>query len=445
MAIYHGTFDKQKKSFTFENVPNGKYIAVVDYTTEYGDKFNISRGSVTVKGGVNVSADMVIDKSGITYPVTGVELSSSTAEMFVIDTEGLQLTSTVIPAKASNKAVTWESSNTSVATVDQTGKVIPVSVGSTTITVKTADGNKTATCVVTILPISVTGVTLDQNSISIRIDEENGITLIATVSPNNATNKNVTWASSNTDVVVVNSSGKVIPTGVGSAEVTVTTADGSKTATCAVTVTPVPVTGVTLDKTSHTVDYANLSAGNTVTLKATVSPSNATNKKVSWKSSNTGVATVDSAGKVTIKDIGTATITVTTEDGSKTATCAVKCNGLEVRTGNISTTDSTVITTLDGFSAAMVERDTYMDYQIENGWSEPPYEWTGFFSRGELSSDKKYFTFRDLKPNDNLCDILLYKSGVYCGQNYDGTGAGFTISSSTPVIPVRIIMKNYPG
>jgi uncharacterized protein YjdB len=148
--------------------------------------------------------------------------------------------------------------------------------------------------------------------------------LVATIFPANATNQNITWSSSNTGVATVDANGKVTARGSGTATITVKTEDGGYTATCTVIV--VPVTGVSLNKTStrlvrHT--------ATTETLTATVSPANANNKNVTWSSSNTGVATVDANGKVTAGTAGTATITVRTVDGGKTATCAVtvrKCD-----------------------------------------------------------------------------------------------------------------------
>ena len=166
--------------------------------------------------------------------------------------------------------------------------------------------------------IPVTGVSLDKTSLSLNVGKT--ATLTATVTPSNATDKSVSWKSSNTSVATVSSSGVVTGVKAGSATITVTTNDGGKTATCAVTVnaTTVAVTGVSLDKTSLSVDV-----GKTATLTATVTPSNATDKSVSWKSSNTSVATVSSSGVVTGVKAGSATITVTTNDGGKTATCAV--------------------------------------------------------------------------------------------------------------------------
>lgn len=173
--------------------------------------------------------------------------------------------------------------------------------------------------------VAVTGVTVSPDTVS--LTEGGTQTLTATVSPSNATNKSVTWKSSSDTVATVSGSGVVTAKAVGTATITVTTADGGKTATCSVTVSAAPqtgdvrVTGVTVTPTS-----ATLTAGETTTLTATVSPSNAANKNVNWSSSDTTVATVSGSGVVTAKAAGTATITVSTADGGKTATCAVKVN-----------------------------------------------------------------------------------------------------------------------
>ena len=179
-------------------------------------------------------------------------------------------------------------------------------------------GNASESVTITefVKPVAVTGVTLDKTTVVLAEGETE--TLTATVSPENATNKAVTWTSSNEGVATV-ADGVVTAKAAGTATITVTTADGSKTATCAITVkaATVSVTGVTLDKTSVT-----LTKGDTETLTATVAPENATNKAVTWTSSDENVATV-ADGIVTAKAAGTATITVTTADGRKTATCVI--------------------------------------------------------------------------------------------------------------------------
>ena len=168
-------------------------------------------------------------------------------------------------------------------------------------------------------PVAVTGVTLDKTSLSIEAGQTAQLT--ATVQPGNADNQSVTWSSSDNNVVSVDATGKITANAKGSATITVTTADGGKTATCTVTVTepaaPVAVTGVTLNKNNTTI-YT----GRTETLTATIQPADATNKAVTWTSDNTGVATVNN-GVVTGVSIGSATITAKTADGGFTATCTV--------------------------------------------------------------------------------------------------------------------------
>ena len=168
--------------------------------------------------------------------------------------------------------------------------------------------------------VNVNGVKLDKTSQTLNVGKT--ASLKATVSPSNATNKKVTWSSSNTAVASVNSSGVVTAKKAGTATITAKTADGGKTAKCTVTVKNpiVHVTGVKLNSTKLT-----MGSGQSVTLKATVSPSNAADKKVIWKSSNTKIATVSSSGKVTTSASanGTVRITATTADGKKTATCTI--------------------------------------------------------------------------------------------------------------------------
>ena len=169
-------------------------------------------------------------------------------------------------------------------------------------------------------PIAVTGVSLDNTTLSV----ETGKTgqLKATITPANATNKNVTWSSENETLATIDSAGKFTTKKAGTVNLVATTQDGSKVAKCALTIKDpvVKVTGVTLDKTT-----AELEEGATLQLKANVAPANATDKTTTWKSDDTATVTVDSTGKVTGVKAKTepVNITATTKDGSKTAVCAV--------------------------------------------------------------------------------------------------------------------------
>ena len=287
-------------------------------TVSNGKVSALKEGTATITvmtddGGKTATCQVTVNAK--VYKVESVSLDRTSITLTEGDSQ--TLTATVSPSNATNKNVSWKSSSTSVATVSN-GKVCALKAGTASITVTTEDGGKTATCQVTVNArvYNVESVSLDKTSIT--LTEGDSQTLTATVSPSNATNKNVSWKSSSTSVATV-SNGQVTALKAGTATITVTTEDGGKTAACQVTVSAkvYDVESVSLDKTSIT-----LTEGDSQTLTATVYPANATNKKVSWKSSDESVATV-SNGKVTALKAGTATITVTTDDGSKTATCQV--------------------------------------------------------------------------------------------------------------------------
>ena len=206
-----------------------------------------------------------------TVSVTGVTLDQ--AELSLYTGESKTLIATVQPSDATIQNVTWESSNTEVATVDANGKVTAEGEGEATITVTTADGGKTATCAVTVTaaPVPVSGVSLNKDSTSLTVGDTE--TLTATVAPDNATNRAVTWASSNPSVAKVEN-GVVTALACGTAVITATTQDGNHTATCAVTVRPdIPPANpnyrITVEATQGgtvTADPTAAKAGTTVTL-----------------------------------------------------------------------------------------------------------------------------------------------------------------------------------
>jgi len=246
-------------------------------------------------------------------PVTSVTLDRTRMDLPIGSTE--TLTSTVKPDNATDRSVTWSSSDETVATVSD-GKVTAVKLGTATITAKS--GDITAKCTVTVNPIAVTSITLDVTELLLKIGES--YTLKATVKPDDATIKTVNWSSSD-DAVVVVSEGKVTAKGAGTA--VISAKSGSVSAECTVTIKPIEVTSVTLDKEKIVLDI-----GTSETLTATVKPDDATDKTVYWSSSDESVAVV-SEGKVTAKGVGTAYITA--RAGNKTAVCAVTVNPIHVK------------------------------------------------------------------------------------------------------------------
>ena len=248
---------------------------------------------------------------------TGLTLSRSELSLYVGDQS--TLTATVTPSTAS-QSVAWGSSNTDVVTVNQSGVVTAVGAGSAIVTATTTDGSYiTRTCTVTVSRRQATGVTVSPTSATLLVGDTKQLT--ATVSPSSAL-QGVTWSTSNSSVATVSSSGLVTAKATGTATITATAQDGSgKKGTCTITVNPVLATSITLDRTEIT-----LGMGESTTLTATVLPANATNRNVTWKSSNTTIATVTSGGVVTARSegTGTATITATTADGTNLkATCHV--------------------------------------------------------------------------------------------------------------------------
>ena len=215
----------------------------------------VAQGTATITATSNLdntksgTCSVTVNAPAAPIPVTAIALNKSTTNIAIGDSETLTIIYT--PAEANTgKAVTWTSSNTSVATVDNSGKVIGVTVGTATITAtSTTDASITASCAVTVQAVAVTGVSINPTSANLQIGGSTDLTY--TILPANATDKSVSWSSSNTSVATVNN-GHVTAIAAGTATITVTTTDGNKTATCSVTVTagpPVPSTTLTLHET----------------------------------------------------------------------------------------------------------------------------------------------------------------------------------------------------
>jgi len=278
--------------------------------------------------------------SYLTGPVDGVGLKKTTS---IVSGETEQLYPVVTPSKTSNKNVTWSSSDETVASVDSTGIVTAVAsvnegeTKSAVITVTTEEGSFNASCTVTVVekPIPVASLTLSRVTSSLVVNTPGIEHLTAEISPSNATNQQLSWSSSAPDTVSVDASGLVTAKQPGTGVITVTAASGVK-ATCVYTILsePVSVTGITLNKESTVIE-----TGSSERLFTSFTPVNATNRNVTWTSTNSTIASVDNTGLVTGKSTGTATIKVTSIDGGHTASCvctvtasAVKATGVSLNT-----------------------------------------------------------------------------------------------------------------
>ena len=291
-------------------------VATVDQNGKVTAKaVGMSTITATTTDGSNLSASCVVH---VYNRATSISLSQSSLSMNV--GQNAPLTATISPDNtiAHQYPIQWTSSNTSVATVDDTGKVTAKGNGTASITASTTDGsNLSATCQVTVTTLA-TSITLDRSQI---IMYKGGFdALTATILPETTSNKNVSWSSSNSSIVSVDNAGNINAKATGIATIKATTTDGTNlSATCRVEVYN-PVTNVYLNYSSLT-----MARGETKQITATVYPSNAYNKKLMWSSSKPSVAEVDSTGLVTAINVGNTVISATTTDGSNiTATCNVE-------------------------------------------------------------------------------------------------------------------------
>ncbi len=307
--------------------PEGTTITKAVSSNETVATVQLAEGKVTV---IAVSAGTTVvtvtASNGLTAKcqvtvsdVEATEIILSKTETVLEKGKTETITATVKPDNTTDKTVTWTSGNEKIVTV--TDGVI-TAVGAGTAKIVASCGDVTAECLVTV-EVPITGIVLDKTELALenKITGDNTIyataVIKATIQPEDATgNKEITWTSSDEQVVTVKD-GNVTAVSDGTAIITATTSNG-KTKTCNVTVTSTEIKDliaaeeITLDKTE-----GELEEGQTLQLTATITPEEATIKECNWSSSDETIATVNANGLVTAKKAGTATITVTTKDGSE--------------------------------------------------------------------------------------------------------------------------------
>ena len=325
----------------------------------------------------------------IVIEASSVQLDATALDLYVGET--VQLTATVMPVNTSDKTVAWSSSNPGIATVTGSGSIAAVSAGKATITARC--GKVKAECVVTVnKEIEVTSVTLDKTSLMLQVGET--VQLTATVLPENATDKNVAWSSSDPDVAAV-TAGRITAESAGTA--TITARCGNVQAECTVTVSAreIAVTSVTLSMSAVT-----LLVGESVDLTATIEPADASNRKVHWSSTDESVATVvekDGKGHVVAINPGEAVVIAITADGGYHAFCTVQVDSkvdritLSRNALSLYTTDAQ---NADASNRTLTATVTPADAEVELVW---------------ISSDK---TVATVKATGNTCVVTPVGSGT---------------------------------
>ncbi|MBP1756119.1 MAG: hypothetical protein H6Q59_2517, partial [Firmicutes bacterium] len=272
-------------------------------------------------------------KVNVTLPVEGLILNFTDKSVFV--GEKFKLKVSVNPSAATDLSVTWKTSNAKIAIVTQDGEVTGLAGGTAIITCTTKDGGYSATCVLNVLE-AVSSIAMNYQTYYLGVNKS--VFLVATVSTPTASNKDVFWSTSNSDIATVNQKGKVIGRKLGFATITATALDGSEVeASCEVQIVN-PVESVSLSKTT-----ISLLVGQTKKLKATIKPDNATMKSAKWTSSDSSVAIVDEDGEVISIKAGSTTITAEASDNSgKKALCYVTVYDRVASTG-ITLQDKTIV------------------------------------------------------------------------------------------------------
>ncbi len=327
-----GSTDELTPTFTPTNttLTKVKYISSTPAVATVGENTGIitgvGAGTATITAQALDSSNAVIagvtatcEVTVIDIPVDSIVVSQTTATLYA--GTSLTLNANVMPLNASNPTVTWSSSNNALATVVD-GQVTTFTSATypATVNITASAGSQSATCTITLKdPTMLTQLYLNKTTAAINVNDT--LTLTATTAPSAATNKTLTWTSSNPSVATVDANGKVTALTAGYTVIKAASTDGSGlSASCNVSVSTVNVLIITLNKSSLT-----LVEGNTETLTANIYPTNATVPTLKWTSSNTSVATVDSTGKITAKSLsGYAIITASSTDGSgKYAECYV--------------------------------------------------------------------------------------------------------------------------
>ena len=331
-------------------------IATVDET---GTILGISKGEVTITaitedGEYTSKIIITVNEQKMVVNVTDFDISTSKVSVNVGESSSVK--SIVLPENATNKKLIWKSANEKIATVNN-GMIYGKSEGTTMISVTADKTNITKSILVIVNAVPLKSIKLNEENVE--IGAESQVQLIVSYNPKNATYKSIKWSSSNPKIAVVNNKGLVTTLHKGSTIITAKASNGL-TAKCKITVTNeiIHVTSIALSNDQYIVK-----TGETIGITPIISPSDATNQKVTIVSSNPNIVNVLDDGSIEGLREGVATITVTTVDRNKTAQAYVM-----VKDNNSS------IQYLDGTTIKYWYDDSYKTYAITHIWVKDAYE-----------------------------------------------------------------------
>lgn len=287
----------------------------------------IRMGLAVVAAGLLLSAFYAVDSEAAKQKkISSIKIKSSGGELLINKREKKKLRVTLKPQKGIRKELKWKSSRKSVVSVNQKGVIRGKKYGRATITVQAKDGSGRSARLRVRVGRKVSKMTLPVSAKD--LDVGTSFRVRAKVAPGNATKKKVKYRSSNTKAATVSSSGMVYGKAKGEATITAYSTDGSgKKSSCKVNV-KIPSRSVKLDVPGSEI---RLEAGKTMTINASVQPSNASNRNIRYKSADSGVAKVSQLGTVTGVNLGRTTIQVEAADGRSSAAVEVEVYKVELQ------------------------------------------------------------------------------------------------------------------
>lgn len=316
---------------------------------EVGMLFGIRMGNAMVI--VEAMDEGIVVKDTCKVQVSNVDagfIQLSEHEKTLDVDESFILSYKIEPENTTDKRVRWYVDNPNIVSVDD-GKVTALAAGDARIAVTVIASGVSDVCSVHVNPVEVTEIILSETEVE--LEKNRGITLTATVLPENATDKTITWTSSDEAIATVQNNGTVIAYAEGECEITATSVDGKVTATCQVTVIPVKVTGVTLDLPEK------ILLGDEFPVTYQMLPLDADNQAVRIESSDESVIKVVDGIAIRAMKMGEATITVITEEGGFTSSSVVRV--AEITEFVVARITSSSIMNMDGYCSGSIYSTLY--------------------------------------------------------------------------------------
>lgn len=411
-------------------VPLNTTNQTVTWSTTNASVATVSNGFVTITGvGMATVTATATDGSGVSASCSVVGNAVKVTSIQITKVSGpsldslrigdnLTLSAVALPANATSKAITWSSSNSSALRIisqnDTTCVLQALSAGDFVISASALDGSQvTAQLAVTVLPTLAEYLSLAQDSVLLSLGDN--LQLSYTLLPTTTTDKSVRWASSDTTVLTVSQQGFCRAIGVGTAEVTVSTLDGSDlVAGCIIQVADTVIPPTLAQSITLSLHHADLLLGDSITLSCTILPLETSDKSFSWTCTDEAVLQLDTLGNVHAVGLGEASVIVTTLDGTNLSdTCTFTVSPILAESIIISLNDTTLHVT-DTFSLSYVV--------LPENTTNPAVRWT--------SSDSTVVSVTE----NGFCTALSLGSAVISVSTLDGSN--LSASCSVMVTPI---------